>query len=416
MIRPASLFIGLRYTRAKRRNHFVSFISLVSMIGIALGVAALITVLSVMNGFDYQIGKQLFSFAPAVTVTTNANISKNWPELSKKLSAYPDVIGAAPFISGKGMLTNEGLVSGVETLGVLPAQEIKVSELPKHMVAGTFSSLKPGTFNMVIGSKLASSLGLIVGNKVSLLTPQTTSTPFGIMPRYRQFTVTGIFTTGSGFGFDSGVAYINMKDARRLYLSGQSVAGMHLRLKNIYEAQTVANKIEDTLPGNYFVSNWTQVYGSLFKALAMEKTMMFVILLLIVGVAAFNLVSTLMMTVNDKRADIAVLRTLGASPKNILMIFVVQGALVGMIGVLIGVIGGVILALNATDIVNWIQHAFGVQFLSSSVYFVDFLPSRLQWSDVVTISLWAWGLSIVATLYPAWVGSKTQPAEALRYE
>jgi lipoprotein-releasing system permease protein len=416
MIRPASLFIGLRYTRAKRRNHFVSFISLVSIIGIALGVAALITVLSVMNGFDYQMRQQLFSFEPAVTVTTNDNISQTWRQLSKKLGAYPDVTGTAPFVSGKGMLTNEGLVSGVETLGVLPSQESKVSELPKHMVVGKFSSLKPGIFNMVIGSKLATSLGLIVGNKVSLLTPQTTSTPFGIMPRYRQFTVSGVFTTGSGFGFDTSVAYINMKDAERLYLSGQSVGGLHLRLKNIYQAQEVTNKIQKSLPMNYFVSNWTQTYGALFKALAMEKTMMFVILLLIVGVAAFNLVATLMMTVNDKRGDIAVLRTLGASPRNILMIFVVQGALVGMIGVLIGVVGGVLLALNATDIVNWVQHTFGVQFLSSSVYFVNFLPSRLQWTDVLNISLWAWGLSIIATLYPAWVGSKTQPAEALRYE
>ncbi len=416
MIRPVSLYIGLRYTRAKRRSRFVSFISLVSMLGIALGVAALITVLSVMNGFDYQIRQQFFSVSPPVTISTNQDIMKSWPALAKKISTIKGVQGSAPFIMGKGMLTNQGLVSGVATMGILPKEEKNISRISHMMIAGKYDSLIPGSYHMIVGAKLASNLGLMVGDKANLLTPQTSMTPFGVIPRYRQFTITGIFKTNSGFGFDSGVAYINMHDAQKLYASGQIQGGLHLKIQDVYQAQQITNKINNLLPSSYFASNWTQTSGAFFKALAMEKVMMFVLLLLVVAVAAFNLVSTLMMTVNDKRTDIAILRTMGASPRTILSIFIIQGGLVGLIGSLLGVGLGVLLALNATEIVNGIQTLFHVQFISSSVYFINYLPSRLEWSDVINIGILAWVLSLLATIYPAWVASRTQPAEALRYD
>lgn len=416
MIRSFSFYIGLRYVRAKRRSRFVSFISFVSVIGIALGVAALITVLSVMNGFDYQIREQFFSVAPAVTIVTNDKMAKVWPRLSAEIDAIPGVIASAPFVDGKGMLINQGLVSGVQILGVLPEEEAKISEVPKKMVSGSFESLTSGSYHMVIGVKLADTLGLMLGDTVNLFTPQTTATPFGVLPRFRQFTITGVFNTHSGFGFDTGVAYINMRDAEKLYAVSQSMGGLHLKLSDVYQAQQISDFLTKILPSNYYVSNWTENFGTFFKALAMEKTMMFVILLLIVAVAAFNLVATLMMTVNDKRTDIAILRTIGASPRSIMMIFVVQGGIVGLVGVLIGIVGGVLLATYATNIVNWIQHVTNRQFISSSVYFIDYLPSRLDWIDVARIALWSWGLSLIATLYPAWSASRTQPAEALRYE
>lgn len=416
MMRPLALYIGLRYTRAKRRSRFVSFISLVSMLGIALGVAALITVLSVVNGFDREIKQQFFSVAPAVTISTADNISTTWPELSARVAKVPGIEASAPFISGKGMLTNQGLVSGVETMGILTDQEQKISAIADKMVAGHYDSLTPGSFHMLIGADLAASLGLMPGDKVNLFTPQTSTTPFGLLPRFRQFTVSGIFKTHSGFGFDSGVAYINMADAAKLYAAGQISGGLHLQLQDVYAAGRVSDQLSQQLGDNYYVTNWMQTFGTFFKALAMEKTMMFVILLLVVAVAAFNLVSTLMMTVNDKRSDIAILRTIGASPRTILAIFVIQGGIVGLFGTLLGVLGGVVLALNATAIVNWIQTLFHVQFVSSSVYFVDFLPSHLEAWDVVRIGIVAWVLSLIATIYPALVAARTQPAEALRYE
>lgn len=416
MIRPFSLFVGLRYVRAKRRNRFVSFISFVSVLGIGLGVTALITVLSVMNGFDYQIRQQFFSVAPAVTISTSANIGSIWQDLRQDALSVPEVVAAAPFISGKGMLINQGLVSGVETLGVLPEVEPQVSEVPNKMVKGSFDSLVPGAYHMVVGVKLAAQLGLALQDKVNLFTPETTATPFGILPRFRQFTVTGIFNTHSGFGVDTGVAFIHLADAQKLYSENQATGGLHLRLQDVYRAQQVTEQLSNLLPANFYVSNWTESFGTFFKALAMEKTMMFVILLLIVAVAAFNLVSTLMMTVNDKRSDIAILRTIGASPGTIMSIFVIQGGLVGLVGIALGVGFGSLLATYATDIVNWIQHVTHHQFISSSVYFIDFLPSRLQWHDVLQIALWSWVLSLLATLYPAYVASRTQPAQALRYE
>jgi len=416
MIRPFTLLVGLRYTRAKRRNSFISFISLISMLGIALGVMVLITVLSVMNGFDYQIHKKFFSVAPAVTISSGNTQQNDWQKLVSQVMQLPQVSGAAPFVNGQGMLLNQGAVSGAEVIGIVPSQQNTISDLNTKMQSGKLESLMPDTYNMVIGKTLANNLGLVVGDQVNLFTPQSTTTPLGILPRFRRFTISGIFDTDNGFGFDSGVAYINYQDAQRLYSSGNGVAGLYLKLNNVYSANQVSDELQQQLPAFYYVTNWTQQYGAFFDALSMEKTIMFVILLLIVGVATFNLVSTLVMVVNDKRPDIAILRTMGASPRDIMRIFIIQGAIVGMIGVGLGIIGGIILSLNATAIVNAIQHHFHVQLISSSVYFVNFLPSQLHFMDVLNVSLIAFVLSLIATIYPALSASKTHPAEALRYE
>ena len=417
MFRPFFIFMGLRYTRAKRRNHFISFISFASMLGIALGVAVLITVLSVMNGFDEQIRTRFFDIAPQVTVISPEAITNHtWQPLAQQLATVSGVAGAAPFIDGKGMLVHDGVVSGVEVVGIIPAEEQHISALSQKIVDGSLSALQPGKFGIVLGQKLAINLGTSVGDTITLFTPEANSTPFGLIPRFREFTVVGIFNTQSGFGFDAGVVYIAMQDAAALFPGGQAVVGMHVKLQDLYAAPHVTDLLQAMLPPGFYVSNWTEQFGAFFKALAMEKTMMFVILLLIVAVATFNLVSTLVMVVNEKRADIAILRTLGAKPRTVMGIFMVQGLIVGVVGTCLGVVGGLLLSWNATAIVSAIQHTFHVQLVSSSVYFVDYLPSEVSWRDVWQIAGVSLGLSILATLYPAWMAARTNPAEALRYE
>ncbi len=416
MFRPVSLFIGLRYTGAKKRNHFVSFIALTSMLGIALGVTVLITVLSVMNGFDFQIRNRIFQMAPQVTVRTFNTSMENYQSLQTKLSKVPGVIGTAAFIEGQGMLTHDGLVNPVLINGIVPDQETQVSEIGSKMIQGNLSELKPGSFNIVMGEQLANALGLTLGDKVTLVTPEAALTPVGVIPRFKRFTLIGIFNAGTGFGFDTQFAVINLQDAQVLYQLGQGITGIQLKIKNLYDAPELSSIIAQHITNDYFVTNWTQKYGPLFKAINLEKNMMFLILLLIIAVAAFNLVSSLVMIVNDKRADIAILRTLGATPRMILVIFIVQGFLIGLIGTLVGLVGGLILASHVTEVVNFIQKILGVQFLASSVYYVNYLPSLIQASDVIHICLAAFILSLLATLYPAWRASKTQPAEALRYE
>ncbi|MCX7120972.1 MAG: lipoprotein-releasing ABC transporter permease subunit [Gammaproteobacteria bacterium] len=415
MKKPLSLIIGLRYTRAKRRNHFISFISLASLLGIALGVMVLITVLSVMNGFNEQIRHQFFAITPAVTVMTSDNIEKEWPKLINLVKTVPEVSEAAPYVTGNGMIMQGTKFSGVTLMGINPALEMPVSHLQKHMIAGNLNSLQPGKYDVIIGKALAESMDLHLGDKITVLTPQSTITLVGVFPRYKIFTVTGIYHTTGGL-YDSGLLYINMNDAETLYLPGQRQSGIHIRLHNLFEAPQVTEALQNTLSPDFAITNWTVQFGAFFQALAMEKTMLFVILLLIVAVAAFNLVSTLVMAVNDKRADIAILRTLGARPKTIMMAFIVQGAVIGLMGTALGLILGLLLASNITAIANEIQHLFHVQFVRSDVYFINFVPSAIKISDVIEVCLASFGFSLLATIYPAIIAFRTEPAEALRYE
>lgn len=415
MKKPLSLIIGLRYTRAKRRNHFISFISLASLLGIALGVTVLITVLSVMNGFNQQIRERFFAITPAVTVTTGENISAAWPNLVRTAKTLPDVVDAAPYVSGNGMIMKGTQFAGVTLMGISPALEAGVSNLKNHLVRGNLSDLRKGEFNAVIGKGLADMLGLVVGDTMSVFTPQTNITLMGVFPRFKIFHVVGIYHTTGGL-YDAGLIFVNRQDAQVLFLNGQRMSGVHIRLHDLYDAPRVSQQLEQILTPEYSVTNWTIQFGAFFEALAMEKTMLFVILLLIVAVAAFNLVSTLVMVVNDKRADIAILRTLGARPRTIMLTFVVQGAVIGLWGILLGLVGGLVLASNVTRIANYIQDVFHIQFVRSSVFFINFVPSRISAHDVIAVCLATFAFSLLATIYPAILAFRTQPAEALRYE
>jgi len=406
----------LRYTRAKRRNHFISFISLMSMLGIALGVLVLITVLSVMNGFDREIKNRVFSMVPPITVTTVADFISNWQVVQGLVKQNPNVISVAPFVTGQVLITNDGVVQPAILDGVDPAAEKNITELPQKMVQGKLEQLIPGEFDVVLGEELADRLNASVGDKITVVTPQVSLTPAGVIPRFKRFTVVGIFRAGSGFGFDGTLAFIHLQDGQKLMQLGTSVSGVHASLKNVYAAQVVSQQLAAKLGPNARVTNWTEQFGAFFHAVSLEKTMMFFILLLIIAVAVFNLVCTLMMVVNDKESDIAILRTFGATPKMIMAVFMVQGAIVGVIGTFLGVVGGLLLAHNVTEIVNGIESLFHVQLISSSVYFVNYLPSEIQTMDIVRISLAALIFSLLATLYPAWRASRTEPVEALRYE
>lgn len=416
MFRPAALFIGLRYTRAKRRNHFISFISLVSMIGIALGVTVLITVLSVMNGFDREIKSRVFSMVPPLTINSMSGYVSGWHDLQSIIQQYPMVTGTAPYVSGEVLLNYGGSVQPAMISGILPDQEKKVSEVADKMVTGKMTDLAPGKFGIVLGENLANRLGAIIGDKVTVVTPQMTLSAAGVIPRFKRFTVVGIFRAGTGFGFDASFGYVHMSDAQKLLGLGSNVTGLHVNISDVYAAPQFAHQLLLDLTSSASISTWADQFGEFFHAVQLEKTMMFLILMLIIAVAAFNLVSTLMMVVSEKEADIAILRTYGATPNMIMGIFIVQGGLVGMFGTLVGVIGGVALAWNVTSIVNGIEQLFHVQFLSSSVYFVNYLPSHIEWFDVIEISFASLFLSLIATLYPAWRASKTDPVESLRYE
>lgn len=417
MFRPLALYIGLRYTRAKRRNHFISFISLTSMIGIALGVMVLITVLSVMNGFDEEIRNRIFSMANQVTITGVNQSIPDWQGISKIAKQNSDVTGIAPFVSGQGMLVGNGLQHPVIVMGVLPKEEANVSSLGRKMLAGRFENLKAKQYGVVLGEQLALSLGVDIGDKVNLLIPTATITPIAIMPRFKTFTVVGVYSVGRGFGFDTNYAYLNMQDAQTLFQLGHGVSGLRLKIKDLYAAPRITQELLKKLTPEYQVSNWTLEYGPLMHTLALEKTMMFLILLLLIAISAFNLVSSLMMVVTDKRSDIAILRTLGATPSNILSIFMVQGTVIGLVGTLLGLVSGIALATHVTEIVSLLESLFHVQlFNSSSYFFVDQLPSQLDSGDIIKICLMALGMSFIATIYPAWRAARTEPAEALRYE
>ncbi|APZ42504.1 lipoprotein-releasing ABC transporter permease subunit [Acidihalobacter ferrooxydans] len=414
MFRPLELSIGLRYTRAKRRNHFISFITLTSMLGIALGVMALLTVLSVMNGFERELQSKILSFASDVTVRDFNGGLRDWQALETRVQQTPGVTGIAPYVQGEALISAGRAVSGAAVRGILPAREDSVSSLGKDMRAGSLDALKPGGFGIVLGKSLAEYLGVTVGDHVTVITPETTVTPAGLLPRFRRFTVVGIFSAGM-YQYDRGMAFIDLQDASRLFRV-DGVTGLRLKLANVMQAPEVSSQLRQVLGPNYWVTDWTQENANFFHAVQTEKTVMFVILFLIVAVGVFNIVSTLVMVVNDKQADIAILRTLGMSPARVMRIFIIQGTVIGLVGVLLGVAGGVALSLNVETIVPAIEHLFHVQFLSPKVYYISQLPSHLEWRDVLRVSLIAFVLTVLATIYPARRAARTQPAEALRYE
>jgi lipoprotein-releasing system permease protein len=412
---PYELFVGLRYTRAKRRNHFISFISLTSMLGIALGVAALITVLSVMNGFQNELRTRILGVASHVQISGPGDVLAGWQAVAELAASDARVVAAAPYVNVQGMLTFDGAVRGAVIRGILPEREDRVAEIGRHMKSGTLAALKPGEFGIVLGSELARALAVIAGDKLTLIAPQGQVTPAGIVPRLKQFRVVGIFEIGM-FEYDSGLALIHLEDAQKLYRMEDRVSGVRLKLHDLFESRQVALALMAKLGSNVYVSDWTRSHANFFRAVQMEKNVMFIILLLIVAVAAFNIVSTLVMAVTDKQPDIAILRTLGAAPSGIMAIFIVQGALIGVIGTLMGVVGGVLLALNIDVVVPFLEGLFNVHFLAKDVYYISELPSDLQGGDVIAIAAISFVLSLLATLYPSWRASRVNPAEALRYE
>lgn len=414
MYKPIALFIGLRYTRSRKKNHFVSFISLSSMLGIGLGVMVLITVMSVMNGFDQEIHQRFFGMAPEITITGVNEHLKDWPMLAKKIRRIPEVKALAPYVGGQGLLTYDGQVLPIVLTGIDPTIENTVTHLNQKLLAGSMADLHG--FGIILGKGLADTLGVMLGDKVTVMIPQATVTPAGMIPRFKRFTVAGVFSAGTGFNFDTKLAFIELSDAQKLMQLGDEVSGIKVKIKNVYQAPELSSQIAELLGEQYQIGNWTQQFGAFFEAVKMEKTMMFMILLLIIAVAAFNLVSSLVMVVNDKQAEIAILRTIGATPAMILWIFIVQGMMVGLVGTLLGLAGGVLLAENATAIVNGLQSLFHIKVLSSSIYFVDYLPSKILWSDLWHVCVAALLMSFIATIYPARRASKTVIAEALHYE
>ncbi|WP_262963864.1 lipoprotein-releasing ABC transporter permease subunit [Methylobacter psychrophilus] len=415
MFKPLVFYIGLRYTRAKRRTQFISFITLTSVLGIALGVTALITVLSVMNGFEAELRERILGMTSHATVTGKYGQLDNWHELDQKLKGYPHVEGAAPFISGQVMINADRRVSGTMLNGILPDYESRVSEVADKMKSGKLSDLVAGQYGIVLGVELAKYLGVMTGDKITVISPQINSTPAGIVPRMRRFTVVGVFQVGM-YEYDRNMALINIEDASKLFRLEGSVSGLRIKLDDLFNAPQITRSMATALYDEYQVSDWTLAHNNFFKAIQTEKRVMFIILLLIVAVAAFNIVSTLVMVVTDKRGDIAILKTQGLTSGSVMGIFMVLGSIIGVVGTALGTLGGVLLALNVETIVPAIEKLFQVQFMAADVYYISELPSKLVWSDVYAIAGMAFFLSLLATIYPAWQASRINPAEVLRYE
>ena len=415
MIRPLELQIGLRYTRARRENRFISFISFISIFGIVIGVWALITVLSIMNGFERELRERILAVASHITITGETGQLANWQDVADQVGNLDDVIGYAPFILGQGMVVKGGTVSGALIRGISPVPESTVSTVTQSMVSGEIDSLTSRSWNIVIGANLASKLGAAVGDKVTLVAPKGQLTPAGLLPRLKRFRVSGVFELGM-YEYDSVLTLIHIDDAARLLRMQGQVSGLRLKLNDVYDAPRVREQLAYVMgPGND-VTDWTREHRNLFRALKIERRVMFIILLLIVAVAGFNIVSTLIMVVADKQADIAILRTLGISPLSVMGIFVVQGVTIGLIGTVVGAALGIVTSINIETLVPWLENLFNTEFFPSSIYVITDFPAEMRWSDVSLITTVSFGISLIATLYPAWRASRTQPAQALRYE
>ncbi|UYF98511.1 MULTISPECIES: lipoprotein-releasing ABC transporter permease subunit [unclassified Halomonas] len=413
MLDRLPFLVGLRYVRAKRRNHFISFISLISMLGLTLGVTVLILVLSVMNGFDYELRNRILGMVPHTKIEYRPGLVE-WEALADRLIERDRVIGVAPYVEQQGMFSASGRNQGAMVTGIDPAWEDQVSIIGDHMREGELSDLAPDSWNVVLGSMLANRLGVGVGDRVTLLVPEASITPAGVFPRLKRFTVSGIFSVGADL--DGSLAYANISDMQTLARLGDAIGGLRLELDDLFAAGSETQAIVNDLGPGYIGRDWTFTQGSLFQAIQMEKRMIGLLLTVIVAVAAFNIVSTLVMVVTDKRADIAILRTIGATPRSIMGIFIVQGLTIGIIGIALGVLAGVVLALTISDVIGWFESVTGIQFLDSGVYFVSHLPSKLIFSDIRNIVLAAFGLTFLSTLYPAWRAARVQPADVLRYE
>ncbi|MGR3985054.1 MAG: lipoprotein-releasing ABC transporter permease subunit [Gammaproteobacteria bacterium] len=413
---PLALFIGLRYTRARRRNHFISFISTTSMAGVALGVWALITVMSVMNGFHTDLRERILFVVSHVTVSGHGGQLADWRGLSRRVAAHSQVRAQAPYIIGQGMLTRGGNALGVLIRGIAPHKERAVSEVLDHIVDGN-AEIAPGEFGIILGASLARALGAGVGDKVTLVSPKGRVTPAGLLPRLKRFRVAGLFRIDM-HQYDSGIALIHIEDAARLFGSGGNggVSGLRLKLGDVDRAPLVRRQLAAELGGAYRVRDWSMEHANFFRALEIEKRVVFIVLLLIIAVAAFNIVSTLVMAVADKQADIAILRTLGLSPAGVMKVFMVQGAVIGITGTALGGAFGVLTALNIETIIPALEEFFNTELFPVDVYVITDFPAQMRWSDVSRIVVAALSMSFLATLYPAWRASRVAPAEALRYE
>lgn len=414
MFQPLPIFVGLRYLRAKRRNHFISFISLISMAGIAVGVLTLITVISVMNGFETELRERILGMVSHATIESYDGEFADWRNVVDRARTHPEVVGAAPYVEQEAMIKGRS-VAGVLVRGIDPDREPSVSDLDDLMVVGDYTDLAETGWRVLLGIGLARRLGVNPGDKVTLFAPEIRATLAGVMYQARQFEVAGLFEAGV-HEYDTALAVVHLGDAQRLFRTGENIGGVRLKLDDMMRARWVALELSDRLPGLYRVRDWTQQHANFFRAVQTEKTVMFLILSLIIAVAAFNIISTLVMVVTDKQADIAILKTMGLGPRRIMGIFMVQGSLIGVIGTLLGVVGGVALALNVESIVPALERLMNTEFLSAEIYYISDLPSELRMADVVKFGGVALLLSLLSTIYPAWRASRTQPVEALRYE
>lgn len=414
MFTPIPVAIGLRYLRAKRRNGFISFISLASILGIALGVAALITTLAVMSGFQREIRDRMLQMVAHATVSGYGEPIGDWHRAVNKALADRRVAGAAPYVEAQTLLSGPRKQPAI-VRGILPTEERHVSVLASKMVEGRLDDLTPGSFRIILGRELAMWLGVGVGDDVVMITSDALSTPIGAIPQMKRFRVSGIFEAGYN-EYDRGMAFVAMQDLQRVQRMGDGVTGVRLRLHDMDLAADVGRDLALSLGGLYRVSNWADENANMFRALKMEKTIMAILLSLIIAMGAFNLVSSQVMLVTDKQADIAILRTLGLTPRGVMQVFVVQGTLIGVIGTVLGVVGGIVLTLNLEHILHAIEAVLGVQLLPEDVYYITGLPTEMQPGDIVIIAAIALLMAFLATIYPAWRASRTPPAEALRYE
>jgi lipoprotein-releasing system permease protein len=412
---PYSWWIGARYLRLGRDDRFIGFISAISMAGIAVGVAVLLVVLSVMNGFEQELRERILDVTGHATIEGLDGKLPDWRSDAERTAGADGVTAVAPFVEGRAMLVNGPRSAGVELRGVAPQEEARVSSLARLVSGGSLDDLKPGEYRIVLGRALAGELAAAPGDKLLLVIAQGNVTPMGVAPRMRRFTVAGIFDAGM-YEFDRGLALINIQDAQKLFRLGDAVTGLRYALADPYAAPRVVRQLAVDLGGGFYVSDWTRRHANFFRSIQVTRSIMFVVLLLVVGVAAFNIVSTLVMVVKEKQGDIAILRTLGSSPREILGIFMTQGTAIGVLGTAAGLVLGTALALNLTDIVHGLERLLGVTLVDARVYFIGDLPADIRLRDVVTISITALALGVLSTVYPAWRAARTAPADALRHE